>query len=81
MAIIHFVARTFHLHPQEVKKTFTLRQALVHIMHEINIARGKITITRPLRKEETERQQQALRAEAAEFFMRHRPENSNAEAI
>ena len=78
MAIIHFVARTFNLHPQEVKETFTLRQALIHILHEVNIAQGKITITRPLSKEEVRKQQEALRAEAAEFFMKHRAENSDA---
>ena len=75
------MARTFQLHPQEVKKTFTLRQAMAHILHEVNIAQGKITITRPLRKEEVRKQKEALRAEAVEFFMRHRPESSDGETI
>jgi hypothetical protein len=76
--VIHFLARTFNLHPEHVKNSFTLRQAMSFMSYEIDMINGEFKIIKSSKKKPED--MRALRVKAMKFFTRAQ-EKSDGETV
>lgn len=65
------VARIFSLHPDVVRRTITLRQAIAYIGYETDVLKGKVSILKEPAPETVAKTKARLRQEAMQFFMHH----------